>query len=182
MWTMIASLEPLVQALAPAFCQPSFRTHCQLILGWVLCLGQHRLCRVADTAQPQQLRDHSQRHGLDTSYNFFERSAWTASGLAYRVAVLTFTALKLCGAITLLVDDTLTHKRGKKVWGLGWFRDAVASTRKRTATASGHNWVVLAVAVCLRFTNAPILALPLLARLHLPGKGQPSCVALAREM
>ena len=150
MWPMIASLQPLVQALAPAFSEPCFRTHCQLLLGWVLCLGQHRLCRVADTAHPERLRDHSQRHGLDTAYNFFERSAWTPKALAYRLAVLALTRLKLFGALTLLVDDTLTHKRGKKVWGLGWFRDAVASTRKRVATASGHNWVVLAVASACR--------------------------------
>jgi hypothetical protein len=182
MWPMIASLEPLVQALAPAFTVPSFRTHCQLLLGWVLCLGNHRLCRVADSAHPEQLRDHSQRHGLDATYNFFARSAWTPASLSYRVAILMFTTLKLCGAITLLVDDTLTHKRGKKVWGLGWFRDPVASTRKRTATASGHNWVVVAVAVCLPFTHVPILALPLLVRLHRPGKAQPSCPQLARAM
>lgn len=182
MWPMIPSLDALVQALAPAFSQPSFHTHCQCLLGWVLCLGQHRLCRVADTAQPQSLRDHSQRHGLDTTYNFFERSAWTVTGLAYQVAVLILTRLQLFGAITLLVDDTLAHKRGKHIWGLGWFRAAVASTRKRTATASGHNWVVVAVAVCLPFTNAPILALPLLARLHRPGKAQPSCPQLARDL
>ncbi len=182
MWTMIPSLAVVVQALAPAFTQPSFHTHCQLLLGWVLCLGQHRLCRVADTVHPEELRDHSQRHGLDTTYNFFERSAWTPLGLAYHVAVLVFTRLKLFGPITLLVDDTLTHKRGQKVWGSGWFRDAVASTRKRTATAAGHNWVVVAVAVCLPFTKAPILALPLLARLHRPGKAQPSCPRLAREL
>jgi len=88
----------------------------------------------------------------------------------------------LFSTITLLVDDTLAHKRGRSVWGLGWFRDAVASTKKRVATASGHNWVVLAVAVCLPGTGIPILALPLLARLHLPGKGQPSGPELARAM
>jgi hypothetical protein len=179
---MIPSLEAVVQACAPAFTLPSFHTHCQLVLGWVLCLGQHRLCRVADTAQPQTLRDHSQRHGLDNTYNFFERSAWTVTGLAYHVAVLILTRLQPCGAITLLVDDTLAHKRGRHVWGIGWFRDAVASTRKRTATASGHNWVVVAVAVCLPFPNAPVLALPLLARLHRPGKTQPSCPQVAREL
>lgn len=182
MWHMIPSLQPIVHFLAPAFTQPSFLSHCQLLLGWFMCLGMHRLCRVADSAQPQTLRDHCQRHGLDTTYNFFERSAWTVGALAYRVAVLIFTSLELVGAVTLLVDDTLAHKRGKSVWGLGWFRDAVASTRKRTATASGHNWVVVAVAVCLPFTNTPILALPLLARLHRSGKGQPSCPQLAREM
>jgi hypothetical protein len=102
--------------------------------------------------------------------------------LAYHVGVLLFTRLRFFGRITLVVDDTLAHKRGKSVWGMGWWRDAVASTKKRVATASGHNWVVLAVAYRLPFSNTPILALPLLARLHLPGKGQPSCPALARQM
>jgi hypothetical protein len=179
---MIASLEPFVQALAPAFTPASFATHSQLFLAWLLCLGRHRLCRVADTAHPEHLRDHSRRHGLDTAYNFFERSAWTPAGLAYRVAALVLTRLLPAGVVTLLVDDTLAHKRGRSVWGLGWFRDAVASTKKRVATASGHNWVVVAVAVRLPFTKAPILALPLLARLHRPGKGQPSCPALARQL
>src|SRR5215475_4882302 len=113
MWAMIASLQPLVQALAPAFTGPSFDTHCRLLLGWVLCLGQHRLCRVADSARPQALRDHSRRHGLDTTYNFFERSAWTPAGLAYRLALLIVTRLNLSGGLTQLVDDTLAHKRGR---------------------------------------------------------------------
>jgi hypothetical protein len=65
---------------------------------------------------------------------------------------------------------------------MGWFRDAVASTKKRVATASGHNWVVLAIAICVPFTGIPILALPVLARLHLPGKDQPGCAQLANEM
>ena len=107
------------------------------------------------------------------------RSVWQPKVLAYRLAVLILTRLPFGGRITLLVDDTLAHKRGKSVWGLGWFRDAVASTHKRVATASGHNWVVVAVAVCLPFTRTPILALPLLARLRLPGKHNPSCPELA---
>jgi hypothetical protein len=182
MWIMISSLDLIVQELAPAFTQPSFASNCQLLLAWVMCLGQHTLRRVAHNAHPDVAPDHSRRHGLDTYYNFFERSAWTPDGLAQRVANLVLACLVPFGLVTLLVDDTLTHKRGKSVWGMGWFRDAVASTRKRVATASGHNWVVLAVAVCLPGLNRPILALPILARLHLPGKGQPSCPALARAM
>jgi len=182
MWTMIGSLGPIVAVLQPAFTQPSFASACHLLLAWVMCLGKHTLRRVAEHTHPERPSDHSRRHGLDAYYNFFERSAWTPTGLAHRIGVLILTRLMLAGAITLLVDDTLAHKRGRSVWGLGWFRDAVASTKKRVATASGHNWVVLAVAVCLPFTNVPILALPLLARLHRPGKGQPSCADLAGEM
>jgi hypothetical protein len=182
MWIMIGSLQSIVEALAPAFTQPSFATNCDLLLAWIMCLGKHNLRRVGQTSHPEVVPDQRQRHGLDVYYNFFERSAWTIKELANRVGILLFTRLKWCGRITLLVDDTLAHKRGKSVWGLGWFRDAVASTKKRVATASGHNWVVVAVAVCLPFTNIPILACPLLARLHQAGKGQPSCVELTREM
>jgi hypothetical protein len=182
MWSMIPSLTPVVEALAPAFTQPSFVTTCELLRAWVMCLGRRTLGRVAASAHPEILPDHTHRHGFDTTYNYFERSAWTPLGLAHWVGVLILTRLNFLGIVTLLVDDTLAHKRGKSVWGIGWFRDAVASTKKRVATASGHNWVVVAIAVCLPGTGAPVLALPLVARLHQPGKGQPSCPALARQL
>jgi hypothetical protein len=182
MWNMITSLEPCVDALAPAFTLPSFFTCWQLLLAWVMCPGKRTLQRVGEAAHPESLPDHSQRHGLDGYYNFFERSAWNPSVLAQHVGLLILKSLKFTGLVTLLVDDTLTHKTGKCVWGLGWFRDAVASTKKRVATASGHNWVVIAIAFCNPLTGTPVLALPLLARLHQSGKGQPSCPALAKEM
>jgi hypothetical protein len=181
-WDMIPSLRSCVDPLAPAFTQPSFATGCHLLLAWVMCLGKHTLCRVAHSDHPEAPPDHSARHGLDRYYNFFERSSWRPRDLACRVAVLVLTRLSFTGRITLLVDDTLAHKRGRAVWGLGWWRDAVASTRKRVATASGHNWVVLAVAFRAPGTSRVVLALPLLARLHLPGKGRPGCAALAKEM
>jgi len=181
-WAMIPSLQVLVDTLTPAFTAPSFASNCQLLLAWVMCLGKHTLLRVGDTSRPESPPDRSRRHGLDGYYNFFERSAWAPTVLAQRVGLLILTTLKFTGLVTLLVDDTLTHKTGKSVWGLGWFRDAVASTRKRVATASGHNWVVVAIAFCNPLSRMPVLALPLLARLHQPGKGQPSCPALARQM
>jgi hypothetical protein len=179
---MIPSLRGCVDTLAPAFTQPSFASNCHLLLAWVTCLGKHTLLRVGENTRPQGPPDHSCRHGLDCYYNFFERSSWKPRDLAYRVAILILTRLSFTGRITLLVDDTLAHKRGQSVWGLGWWRGAVASTRKRVATASGHNWVVMAVAFCVPGTSCVILALPLLARLHRPGKGQPSCATLAKAM
>src|SRR5262249_24434138 len=102
--------------------------------------------------------------------------------LAHQVAVAVVVALNPAGWLYLVVDDTLLHKRGQRVYGLGWFRDAVASTAKRVATASGNNWVVLGLAIPIPFFPDQILCLPLLARLHLPGQGSPSCVDVAAEM
>ena len=154
MWTMIDSLRPLVEVLIPAFTAPSGATSDLLLLSWLMCLRKKTLLRVGENAHPESPPDRSRRHELDTFYNFFERSAWTPSGLAHRVSILILTRLSFTGCVTLLVDDTLLHKTGTSVWGLGWFRDAVASTRKRVATASGHNWVVIAIA----FTNPKFVA------------------------
>ncbi len=147
MGTLIRSLDPIVETLAPAFTIPSATTGAQLLLAWIMCLGKHTLRRVAETVHPATLPDHGQRHGLDSYYNFFERAAWTPTGLAHRLGVLILTRLKLFGAVTLLVDDTLAHKRGRSVWGLGWFRDAVASTdpaKLREIVKTLENWADLA--------------------------------------
>jgi hypothetical protein len=182
MWNMIDSVRPLVEGLSPAFTAPSLGTCASLFLAWVMCLHKKTLFRVAENAHPEVLPDHSQRHGMDVYYNFFERASWSVPDLSRQIGILILTRLPFCGAITLLVDDTLTHKTGKCVWGLGWFRDAVASTKKRVATASGHNWVVIAVAFCNPVTGNPVFAFPLLARLHEPGKANGSCPKLARQM
>src|SRR5262245_39005020 len=115
---MIPSLRCCVDALAPAFTQPSFACNCRLLLAWVMCLGKHTIRRVAHNDHPRRPPDHSRRHGLDGYYNFFERSCWRPKDLAYRLALLALTRLPFAGRITLLVDDTLAHKRGKTVRGL----------------------------------------------------------------
>src|SRR5438132_4728801 len=109
---MIPSLGSCVDTLGPAFTQPSHLTNCNLLLAWLTCLGKHTLCRVGYNDQPQTPPDHSKRHGLDVYYNFFERSSWKPKNLAYHVALLNFTRLHFTGCVSLLVDDTLAHKRG----------------------------------------------------------------------
>ena len=38
MFTSIPSLDPVLQCLLPAFTQPSFQTHVEVFLGWVMGL------------------------------------------------------------------------------------------------------------------------------------------------
>jgi DDE superfamily endonuclease len=181
MWTMIPSLQDLVQNLQRCFTDPSFVSHCQLLLGWVMCSGPHTIYHVAQTIQADSEVSRAQRHPFDRFYNFFSRSAWSVATFGQQLAIDAVVRLKVFGPLYLVVDDTLLHKRGKHVFGLGWFRDAVASTRKRVATASGNNWVVMGLVVPLPLTGC-FLCLPLAFRLKMPGKGQTSCAALAREL
>jgi hypothetical protein len=182
MWLMVSCLQLIVHELNPAFSEPSFITHCEFMLGWVMCLGTRTEYRVAQSFQAQEEPSRAERHPFDRYYNFFARSAWQVSDLARHVAAMAVVRLKVLGPLFLVVDDTLLHKRGKRVFGLGWFRDAVASTRKRVATASGNNWVVLGLAVPIPLCPSRIFCIPLAMRLHQPDKDQPSCAALARLM
>jgi hypothetical protein len=182
MWEMVSSLEVVVQGCAAAFTEPSMVTFAQVLLGWIMCHGSRTEYRVFQMIHADDEISRQERHPFDRFYNFFSRAKWDVNLLAHYVATAVVAALNPTGKLYLLVDDTLLHKRGKKVHGLGWFRDAVASTRTRVATASGNNWVVVGLAIPLPLCPQRIVCLPLLARLHLPGKGQPSCPSLAREM
>jgi hypothetical protein len=181
MFTSIPSLDPVLQCLLPAFTQPSFRTHIEVLLGWVMCLSKRTENGVFQTIQADTPVSRKERHPFDRFYNFFSRSAWTVHDLAQRVAVAIVVRLNPRGLLYLVVDDTLLHKRGKHVYGLGWFRDAVASTAKRVATASGNHWVVVGLAICIPGTSK-IYCLPIHAMLHLAGKKHKSEAMLAKEM
>jgi hypothetical protein len=146
-----------------------------------MCLSRRTEFSVFQTILADTPINRKKRHPFDRYYNFFSRSAWAVADLARCVAVQIVVTLNPTGLLYLVVDDTLLHKRGKHVYGLGWFRDAVASTAKRVATASGNHWVVMGLAICIPKTDI-ILCLPIHCQLHLPGKGQPSEAALAREM
>jgi len=182
MWNMIPSLQHLVHDLQRCFSDPSFVTHCQLLLGWVLCAGPHNLYHVAQTLRADTEVSRARRHPFDRFYHFFSRAAWSVLACGQHQAISAILRLKILGPLYLVVDDTLLHKRGRHVFALGWFRDAVASTRKRVATASGNNWVVLGLAVPIPWSSGCFLCLPLAFRLRMPGRGQPGCAALAREL
>lgn len=181
MFTSIPSLDPVLQCLLPAFTEPSFQTHIEVLLGWVMCLGKRTEFGVFQTIQADTPISRKERHPFDRFYNFFSRTAWTVHDLARQLAVAIVVALNPRDLLYLVVDDTLLHKRGKQVYGLGWFRDAVASTAKRVATASGNHWVVIGLAICIPRTNK-IFCLPIYAKLHLAGKNHPSEATLAKEM
>ena len=181
MFTSIPSLDSVLQCLLPVFTQPSFQTHIEVLLGWVMCLGKRTEFGVFQTIHADTPISRKERHPFDRFYNFFSRSAWTVRDLAHQIAVAVVVRLNPHGLLYLVVDDTLLHKRGKNVYGLGWFRDAVASTAKRVATASGNNWVVMGLAICIPGTDK-IYCLPIHAMLHFAGKTHKSESTLAKEM
>lgn len=181
MWDMLPSMAEYVQYFRPVFTNPSFVTHCCILVSWLMsCCSTTVLLRVFLRSRAG-LHNFGGSHGCDRYYNFFERSVWDPITLGQRLFAFVLTRLPRDGSIPIITDDTILHKRGFTVWGLGWFRDAVASTQTRVATASAHNWVVLALAYRIPCTKI-IVALPLFASLHTGVEGSPSCADLACKM
>ena len=173
---LIPSLAVLLEGFADCFRHEVFQTFRVLVAAWATCPGPHTISEVWQATGLAARRHH------DLAYSLFHSARWDWDDLAKVLVLLVVAHLLPTGTVWLVVDDTLAHKRGQSVWGLGWFRDAVASTRKRVATASGHNWVVMAVAFCWPGSGAPILAIPLLARLHRGDPSEPGPSQLAKEM
>ena len=92
MFASIPSIDVMLQCLLPAFTQPSFQTHVEVFLGWVMCLGRRTEYGVFRTIRADTPLSRKQRHPFDRFYNFFSRSAWTVQGLAHEVAVAVVTA------------------------------------------------------------------------------------------
>jgi hypothetical protein len=182
MWQSIPSLDVIVQGLSDAFTEPSMETHVATLLGWLMCPGKRTEYRVFETIHADEPVSRDQRHPFDRYYNFFSRSAWTVCELSREVAHAVVSALASDGPLYLVVDDTLLHKRGEHVYGLGWFYDAVASTEARPVTAPGNNWAVVGIAIPVPDEPQRFLCLPLQARLHLAGEEHPSCPDLAASM
>jgi hypothetical protein len=180
MWSVVPSLEAILQGLLPVFTLPSFETNRQVLLGWLMCLGHRTEFRVFEAFVGKRVA-RNVRHPFDRHYNFFSRSAWTVRELGFHLALLLIVNLNPVGELLLIVDATLLYKRGKHVWSIGWFYDPVASTEKRAATASGNKWVVIGLGIRIPGTNK-YFCLPIHAMLQPPGKGKKSEPAVACKM
>jgi hypothetical protein len=106
----------------------------------------------------------SHRRSLSGYYRFLSDGKWRM-GLLFRslfdLIVSTFGVTKL----TLVLDDTLSPKWGRGIFGTGSFFDHAA--RPRPGYIWGHNWVALAVVVQIRTLW---VALPFWIALYRPEK------------
>ena len=82
------------------------------------------------------------------------------------LCLLILTHLLPSGIVSLVVDDTLCHKRGKRVAFGGIFLDPVLSTKSRKILRYGLNYVVVALVLRLPFRRDRYYAFPILWRVY----------------
>jgi DDE superfamily endonuclease len=169
-----ASLMTLLQAFAPLFTAPSFRTFTALACGFLAQPGKRTVCGMLTGAGLSRLWPHDRAHW------FFSRARWNADDLGLAAALLVVSLLVPAGApVDVAVDDTLFKRRGKKVWAASWFHDGSAPGPAQTGF--GNNWVALGIIVRLPFTSRPV-AVPVMVKLVIKETNSKSRLWLARRM
>ena len=168
------SLLCLLNALRPCFTAPGFVTFCGLVAGLA---GQVRRRTVVGML-PGGVLQHLWPH--DRAHYFFARARWELDQLGLAVAQLAVTLLPPGADLRVAVDDSVFRRAGRKVHGAGWQHDG--SSPGMNKLSYGNCFVTAAIVVSLPFCSREI-GLPVLARLHLPGKGNgPSKVEMAAAL
>ncbi len=156
---LLSTLLGWLETLAPAFTKPGFANAMILALGWIQICGGHAVTGALVVTGVSGRRHHEAFH------RFFSRGTWDPDAVGRLLLSGVLRLLADTAVIGLVVDDTLTPKKGPKIFGIGTHLDAVRSTRKHRIFAFGHVWVVLSVVVWLPFSRRP-WALPVLFRLY----------------
>ena len=113
------------------------------------------------------------------AHTFFSTARWRADELGTAVACLVVTLLiPADAAVTVIVDDTLCHRRGPAVWAASWFHDGAAKTPEKVGY--GNNWVILGILVRLPMLDRSV-CLPVTARLVRKNTTAASRLWLARQ-
>jgi hypothetical protein len=163
----------LVQQFLPFFTQPAGVIFTQLTVGWILCTVRRTVTGMLPFVDPQGQRAH------DAYHRFFPDARWNMAKLWQLLAKILIQTFCRNAIITLGLDDTLFHHSGKKIYGAGYWRDAVRSTKSKTVYAWGLNLVVLTLQIQPPWGGEP-LGLPINMRLH--RKNNASLIELAEQM
>jgi hypothetical protein len=159
----------LLASVGAVFTAPSHLLFSELASAWVCATGRRTITSMVSVMDPARRAAH------DAYHRFVRAGAWSMDDL-WAAIVRSVAVRGGDGTLTVLLDDTLVHRPGRKVEGAGSWRDAVASSAKHVVFARGLNVVVLAVRVRPPWGGMPI-AVPVGVALH--RKDGPTLIELA---
>jgi hypothetical protein len=160
---IVGNFADLLQVFAPCFTEPTFGRFVTLVAGWVLCVGKRTVTGLIRGAGVVGRRHHSGYH------RFFSAARWTTDAVGLMLRRMLLAAHGASDVVILAVDDTLARHTGKHIASGAMHRDPLLSTATKPFFHFGHNWVVLAVVVCVPRWNKSF-ALPVLVRLYRTAK------------
>lgn len=158
MLTLPAELLSLIVVFAPLFTKPVFQHAKLLLLGAILAPNKRT---VTSCLRAVGL---SQEAHFQNYHRVLNRHQWSTFVAARLLLGLLVALLPAGSTIVIAADDTIERRRGKKIKGIGGYRDPVRSTRKHVIKCFGLKWLSLMVIVKLPFSRR-VWALPFLTLL-----------------
>jgi hypothetical protein len=149
---------------APLFSRPVCKNALELIVAHFLCTGKRTVTNLIKC-----LGKH--KDSKFTKYFYvFRKAKWSTFESSRTLFLLIIDWLLPKDArLEINIDAHLNRRRGPKIKGLGYHRDAVASSKHQKVLATGHNWLV--AAICVRmFGSKYKWSLPFLSYLLTPEK------------
>jgi hypothetical protein len=149
---------------APLFSRPVFLNAMELIVAHFLCTGKRT---VTNLIKRLGKRENSQF----TKYFYVLRKAKWSSFQGSKILFLLIIdrLLPRDAQLEINIDGHLNRRRGPKIMGLGYHRDAVASSKHQKVFATGHNWLVVTINIKM-FGSKYKWSLPFLSYLLTPEK------------
>jgi len=124
--------QPLLLALAGAFCDPTLCRFTALLAAAILTTGRRTIANLLRTLGPLA-------PGHRTSYQRVLSSAsWSGLCLGTLLAGFLLRHLLPTGPVVLVGDDTVDGHEGKRVHGKARHRDPVRSTRNPNNQITNH--------------------------------------------
>jgi len=164
----------VLETLRPGFARRgTFTVFCVLATGMVAQTSRRSVVGMLSGARM------AQTVSFHAACRFFSHAVWDIDRLGLLVTRLIVD--RLLGpdeAITVVVDETLFKRWGRKVSHAFWTHDGSAQGKNKIAR--GNRWAVAGIVVRLPFCTAPV-CLPVLFRLW-AGKGTASSVEMAGDL
>lgn len=154
-----SSLDAIFAGFCECFTQPTSRRMCVLLVGAILARGRRTITGILRAA------GHLAEGHFSTYHRVLSRAPWSSWKLSDVLATLVIAHFAPGVEIPVAVDETTDRHRGPRVYGTGFHRDAVRSSRSRKVFSCGHQWVVLAIVVQFPFARQP-WSLPVMTALY----------------
>ena len=154
------SFQALPDEFRPCFTNPTFPTFSSLVTGPISQTRRRTVCGMPLGAGLERAWHHSKAH------RFFSAARWSTDRIGLLLADLIIRLLPPEDSpIALVVDDTLSKRSGKKVFGAFWHHDGAAKGPK--PIGYGNCRVVAGTTADPPFLSRPVCP-PVLARLWTP--------------
>ena len=138
-----SALMPIFLEFSRYFSKPTYLRFLLLAASSILTVGRRTISNLVRTAG-------CLAQGHPSSYNrFLSKRRWSLWPLSRVLIAFILKHYLPAGPVPVVIDDTVSEHRGKKVYGKARHRDGIRSSSSYTAFRWGHKWVVLCILVKL---------------------------------